>query len=187
MNAAIHAAESAFGPIYGLFANAGMTGGFAPIGDYEDDDFEALIRTNLVSPFWAVKSLLPGMIARRRGAIVFTGSLASARGLANNAAYVASKHGVLGLSRAVALEGASHNVRSNCILPGFIETPAMSKIDQKTRDSLAQLVPQRRIGQADETAEVAAFLLSDAASHVTGQDLSIDGGMLGTLEVRLPE
>ncbi len=187
LDKAIDAAEAEFGAIYGLFANAGATGGFTPVSDFSDEDFEAILRTNLTSPFWAIKRLFPNMVAQGRGAIVITGSLASARGLANNVAYVSSKHGVLGLSRAVALEGASRNVRSNCVLPGFIETPAMDKIDQKTLDGLAQIVPQRRIGNAEEVAEVAAFLLSDAASHVTGQALSVDGGMLGTLEVRLPE
>jgi len=187
LNAAIDVARAAFGPIYGLFANAGATGGFASALDYRDEDFDAVVRTNLTSPFWACKSLLPDMIAQRRGAIVFTGSLGSARGMANNAAYVASKHGLLGLSRAIAIEGASHNVRCNCVLPGFIETPAMSKIDSKTRAGLSQLVPQRRMGGAEEVAEVAAFLLSEAASHVTAQTLSVDGGVLGTLEVRLPE
>jgi NAD(P)-dependent dehydrogenase (short-subunit alcohol dehydrogenase family) len=184
LNAAIDAARAAFGPLYGLFANAG---GFATAVDYRDEDFDAVVRTNLTSPFWACKSLLPDMISQRRGSIVFTGSLGSARGMANNAAYVASKHGLLGLSRAIAMEGAAHNVRCNCVLPGFIETPAMSKIDPKTRAGLAQLVPQRRMGGPEEVAEVAAFLLSEAASHVTAQTLSVDGGVLGTLEVRLPE
>jgi NAD(P)-dependent dehydrogenase (short-subunit alcohol dehydrogenase family) len=183
LNAAIDAAEAAFGPLYGVFANAGTGGGFAPIGAYDDAQFEAVLRTNLVSPFWMLKRVLPGMITRGRGAVLFTGSLASERGMANNAGYVASKHAVLGLSRAIAIEGASRNVRSNCVIPGFIETPMLSKIDAKTRATLAKSIPQRRLGAAEEVAEVAAFLLSDAASHVTGQCWSVDGGVLGTLEV----
>jgi NAD(P)-dependent dehydrogenase (short-subunit alcohol dehydrogenase family) len=180
---AIDAAEAAFGPLYGLFANAGTGGRFAPIGGYEDDVFDEVLRTNLMGPFWALKRVMPGMIARGRGSVVLTGSLASARGMANNAAYVASKHGVLGLARAAAIEGAAHNVRANCVIPGFIETPMMSGIDADTRARLSGLIAQQRMGTADEVAEVAAFLLSEASSYVTGQAWSVDGGILGTLSV----
>ena len=183
LGAAIDAAEVAFGPLYGLFANAGTGGGFAPIGAYADDTFDGVLNTNLMSPFWALRRLMPGMIARGRGAIVLTGSLASEQGMANNAAYVASKHGVLGLARAAAIEGAAHNVRSNCVIPGFIETPMMAGIDDATRARLSGLVPQKRMGAAEEVAEVAAFLLSEASSYVTGQSWAVDGGMLGTLAV----
>jgi NAD(P)-dependent dehydrogenase (short-subunit alcohol dehydrogenase family) len=126
---------------------------------------------------------MPGLIARGRGSVVLTGSIASERGMANNAAYVASKHALLGLARAAALEGAPHNVRANCVIPGFIETPMMAGIDDHVRAHLAGLVPQKRLGTAEEVAEVAAFLLSEAASYVTGQSWSVDGGVLGTQTV----
>jgi len=183
IGAAIDAAEAAFGPLYGVFANAGTGGGFAPIGAYSDETFASVLSTNLMSPFWTLRRVMPGMIERGRGAIVLTGSLASEQGMANNAAYVASKHGVLGLARAAAIEGAAHNVRANCVIPGFIETPMMAGIDTDTRARLSSLVPQQRMGTAEEVAEVAAFLLSDAASYVTGQSWSVDGGMLGTQAV----
>ncbi|MCW3835909.1 SDR family NAD(P)-dependent oxidoreductase [Sphingomonas canadensis] len=183
LDAAIDAAEAAFGPLYGLFANAGSGGRFAAAGDYDDAEFDAVLRTNLTSPFWAVKRVLPGMMARGRGTLLFTGSLASARGMANNAAYVASKHGLLGLARAIAIEAAPANVRSNCLIPGFIETPMMAAIDPAALAGLARSIPQKRMGSAEEAGEVAAFLLSEAASHVTGQSWSVDGGVLGTLAV----
>jgi NAD(P)-dependent dehydrogenase (short-subunit alcohol dehydrogenase family) len=183
LNAAIDAAEAAFGPLYGLFANAGTGGRFAPLGAYEQDVFDGVLGTNLLGPFWALQRLMPGMIARRRGAVVVTGSIASERGMANNAAYVASKHAILGLSRAAAIEGAAHNVRANCVIPGFIETPMMEGIPPDVRDHLASLVPQKRMGAAEEVAEAAAFLLSDAASYVTGQALAVDGGVLGAQAV----
>jgi len=179
--AAIDAAEAAFGPLAGLFANAGTGGRFATFGDYGDEDFEAVLRTNLVSPFWAIKRVLPGMIARRHGAILVTGSLASEKGMADNAGYVASKHGLLGLARAAALEAAPHGVRVNCVIPGLIATPMMAALPSRPERALR--VPQQRIGDAEELAEVAAFLLSDAASHVTAQSWAVDGGMLGTFKV----
>ena len=183
LEAAIDVAESAFGPLYGVFANAGTGGRFAPIGAYEDSVFDEVLSTNLMGPYWILHRILPGMIQRGRGSVVLTGSLASEQGMAFNPAYVASKHGVLGLSRAAAIEGAAHNVRSNCVIPGFIETPMMAGIDADTRARLSGLVPQKRLGTAEEVAEVAAFLLSEAASYVTGQAWSVDGGMLGTLAV----
>jgi len=181
-------AEGAFGPIEGLFANAGMGGSFAPFSDYDDEMFDTVIRTNMTSVFWAMKRVLPGMVTRKRGSIVITGSLASERGMANNPGYVASKHAVLGLARAAALEVAPSNVRVNCILPGLIETPLLHNIGGDDIPAamafMGRNVPQGRVGTADETAEVATFLLSDAASHVTGQGWAVDGGILGTLSVR---
>jgi NAD(P)-dependent dehydrogenase (short-subunit alcohol dehydrogenase family) len=185
LRAAIERAESTFGPIDGLFANAAFGGRFAPLGSYDDDIFEAVIRTNLSSVYWAIKRVLPGMIERRRGSIVVTGSLASERGMANNAAYVASKHGVLGLARAAASEAAPHQVRVNCVLPGLIETPMLLQLDpeappQVIRDMLGKGVPMGHIGTAEELAETACFLLSDRASHITAQAIAVDGGILGT-------
>jgi NAD(P)-dependent dehydrogenase (short-subunit alcohol dehydrogenase family) len=180
--AALDQAE-AIQPIDGLFANAGFGGRFAPFVDYADETFDAVIRTNLMGVFWSMRHVLRGMIGRRRGAILVTGSLASERGMANNPGYVASKHAVLGLARAAALEAAPHGVRVNCLIPGFIDTPLMADIPEAARAHLGERVPQGRMGSSEETAEVAAFLLSDAASHVTGQSWAVDGGVLGTLSV----
>jgi NAD(P)-dependent dehydrogenase (short-subunit alcohol dehydrogenase family) len=185
---AIGAAERHFGALDGLFANAGTGGKFAPLGEYDDEVFESVLRTNLSSVFWAMKRILPGMISRKRGSILVTGSLASERGMANNAAYVASKHGVLGLARAAAIEAAPHNVRVNCVLPGLIETPMLMQLDpnapQKLRDLLGKGVPMGRIGTAEELAQLACFLLSDLASHITAQSIAVDGGILGTHTTR---
>jgi len=187
--AAIDAAERTFGPLAGLFANAGTGGRFAPLADYDEALFESVLRTNLLSVFWAIKRVLPAMLARRAGSIVVTGSLASARGMPGNAAYVASKHAVLGLARAAAIEAAPHNVRVNCVLPGLIETPMLLQLDpdappETIRARLGAGVPQGRIGTAEELAELACFLLSERASHITAQTIAVDGGILGTLTPR---
>ncbi|HZC87497.1 MAG TPA: SDR family oxidoreductase, partial [Steroidobacteraceae bacterium] len=126
---AIDAAEEVFGSVAGLFANAGAGGRFAPLTDYDDELFDSVLRTNLMSVYWAIKRVLPAMGARRGGSIVVTGSLASERGMPNNVAYVSSKHAVLGLARAAAIEAAPRNVRINCVLPGLIETPMLMQLD----------------------------------------------------------
>jgi len=187
--AAIDAAEDAFGSVAGLFANAGSGGRFAPLAEYNDEQFDAVLRTNLTSVYWAIKRVLPPMLARGEGSIVVTGSLASARGMPFNVAYVASKHAVMGLARAAASEAAPRNVRVNCVLPGLIETPMLMQLDpgasvEAIRERLSSNVPQGRIGRADELAELVCFLLSDRASHITAQTIAVDGGILGTLTPR---
>ncbi|ABD27302.1 short-chain dehydrogenase/reductase SDR [Novosphingobium aromaticivorans DSM 12444] len=183
LKAALDHAVAANGPIDGLFLNAGIGGMFAPVEDYGDEAFDAVLAVNLKSVFWAIQHALPAMKERGQGAILVTGSLASERGLPMNAGYVASKHAVLGLSRAVANEAAEAGVRCNCILPGLIETPMLDGLPPEAASQMARAVPQGRTGSSDEVAQVAAFLLSDAASHVTAQALAVDGGMLGTMRV----
>jgi len=187
--AAIDKAEQAFGAVEGFFANAGSGGRFAPLAVYDDAQFDDVLRTNVTSVYWAMKRLLPAMLARGSGSIVVTGSLASVRGMLHNVAYVASKHAVMGLARAAAAEAAPRNVRVNCVLPGLIETPMLMQLDpaapvEAIRARLGTNVPQGRIGTADELAELVCFLLSDRASHITAQTIAVDGGILGTLTPR---
>lgn len=182
--AALDSAVAQHGPIDGLFLNAGTGGTFAPLEAYTDANFDALMAVNMKAPFWAVRHVLPAMKARGKGSIVVTGSLSSERGMALNVAYVMSKHAVLGLARAAALEAAPHGVRVNCLVPGFIATPLLEGVPREQLCTLAANIPQGRLGSAAETAAIAAFLLSDAASHVTGQSWAVDGGVLGTLAVR---
>lgn len=180
---ALNKAVARNGPIDGLFLNAGIGGMFASVEDYTDEAFDAVMGVNVKGVFWAIQQVLPEMKQRRSGAILVTGSLASERGLPMNAGYVASKHAVLGLSRAVANEAAEFGVRCNCILPGLIETPMLDGLPPEAALQMAKAVPQGRAGTSQELAEVAAFLLSDAASHVTAQAWAVDGGMLGTMRV----
>ena len=183
LEAALDAAAARFGPIHGLFANAGLTGGFTPAVAFDPAVFEQTIRVNLTSVFWAIQKILPAMIEAKNGVILVTGSMGSKRGMAMNPAYVSSKHGLLGLTRAIAVEMAPHNVRANCVIPGFIRTEALDRIPEPQKGKIEQRIPMRRMGSPQELAEVAAFLLSDAASHVTGQDWAVDGGVLESIEV----
>lgn len=183
LDGAIDAAAAHFGAVHGLFANAGLTGGFTPAVAFDPAVFEETIRVNLISVFWAIQKVLPAMIEARNGVILVTGSMASKRGMAMNPAYVSSKHGVLGLTRAIAVEMAPHGVRANCIIPGFIRTEALDRIPPEQKGKIERRIPMRHMGTCEELAEVAAFLLSDAASHVTGQDWAVDGGVLDSIEV----
>jgi NAD(P)-dependent dehydrogenase (short-subunit alcohol dehydrogenase family) len=182
---AFDAAIAAHGPPHGLFANAGFGGEFAPFPHFSDENWDSLIATNLTSVFLSIRHVIGGMIERKAGSIVVTGSLASERGMPMNAGYVASKHAVLGLARAAAVEAAPHAVRVNCLIPGFIETPLLDSIPggatEAALKAMGASVPQGRVGQPEECAELVCFLLSDAASHITAQSIAVDGGMLGTL------
>lgn len=183
LEAALDAAADHFGPIEGLFANAGLTGGFTPFTAFDPEVFAETVKVNLTSVFWAAQKVIPAMIEAGKGSILVTGSMGSKRGMAMNPAYVASKHGVLGLTRAIAVEMAPHGIRANCIIPGFIVTEALDRIPEEQKGKIEARVPQRRMGSCEELAEVACFLLSDAASHVTGQDWAVDGGVLESIEV----
>lgn len=182
--AALDAAVARSGPVDGLFLNAATAGMYGPTSAYTDAAFEAAMRVNVHALFWAIRHLLPAMMARRRGAILITGSLAAERGMVGNIGYLASKHAALGMARAIAMEAASSGVRCNCLNPGFIETPMLQGTPEEDKAMMAARTPQGRLGTPEEVAAVAAFLLSDAASHVTAQSWAVDGGLLGTLPIR---
>lgn len=180
---AMDTAAERSGPIDALFLNAAEIGEFVLTSAYSDEAFEATMRVNVFSPFWTARHVLPGMIARGKGAILLTGSLGSARGMAGNAGYCVSKAGLWGLAGVLAAEAAPHGVRCNCMIPGFIDTPMLAGAPEEAKAAMAARTPQGRIGDTSEAANVAAFLLSDDASHVTAQTLAVDGGILGTLAI----
>ncbi|PEQ14549.1 short-chain dehydrogenase [Novosphingobium sp. PC22D] len=181
--AALDRAVERSGPIDGLFLNAAWEGQFALTPDYSDEAFEQVMRINVFSLFWAVRHILPAMQARGRGAILVTSSLGGETGMVGNIGYCTSKHAALGIARTVAMEGAPHGIRCNAITPGFIDTPMLADVPEAFKAQMARRVPQQRIGTPREAAAVAAFLLSDEASHVTAQELAVDGGLLGTLMI----
>lgn len=181
--AALDRAVAESGAIDGLFLNAAAEGAFSLTPDYPDEAFEQAMRVNVTALFWAVRHVLPAMIARRKGAILITSSLGGETGMVGNIGYCASKHAATGIARTVAMEAAPHGVRCNWISPGFIDTPMLAGVPEAFKAQMASRVPQKRVGTPEEAAAVAAFLLSDDASHVTAQGLAVDGGLLGTLMI----
>jgi len=165
-----------------LVANAGIDLHREPeVGDLSDGEWDTVLETNLSSVFRLVRDLLPMM--RAGTSIVTIGSATSFIGRAYAAAYVASKGGLLQLTRALAVELAPRGVRANCVCPGNIDTPLTERFAAAAGDPAAALQayagesPMRRLGTAEEVAHCVRFLASDAASFVTGSALVVDGGM----------
>ena len=180
---------AAFGRIDGLFNNAGIEGRLAPTHEYEEDEFDKVIRVNLKGMFLGLRHVLPVMVRQGHGAVVNTGSIASERGLAGACAYNASKHAVIGLTRTAASEVGARGVRVNAVMPGVIDTPlltAMLKMMfngdvEAGKRTLGRVATQDRIGTPSEVGEVVTFLLSDAAAFVNGAAWAVDGGALATI------
>jgi NAD(P)-dependent dehydrogenase (short-subunit alcohol dehydrogenase family) len=158
--------------------NAGTTGVSAPTADYTLDDWNRAIALNLTGVFLCLKYELPAML-ERGGAIVNMASGAGLVGFPGLPAYVASKHGVVGLTRAAALEYASQGVRVNAICPGSTRTPMLEGFmggDEQVERMMTRAVPLGRLGRPQEIAEAVVWLCSDAASFVVGHSLAVDGG-----------
>jgi NAD(P)-dependent dehydrogenase (short-subunit alcohol dehydrogenase family) len=158
--------------------NAGTTGVSAPTADYTLDDWNRAIALNLTGVFLCLKYELPAML-ERGGAIVNMASGAGLVGFPGLPAYVASKHGVVGLTRAAALEYASQGVRVNAICPGSTRTPMLEGFmggDEQVERMMTRAVPLGRLGRPEEIADAVVWLCSDAASFVVGHSLAVDGG-----------
>lgn len=160
--------------------NAGIGGEQAPMVDYPIDGWQKVIAINLSGVFYGMKYQIPAMQANGGGAIVNMGSILSEVAFAMSSAYVAAKHGVVGLSQTAAVECAGDNIRINVVGPGFIKTPLLSALedDQETMQMLVGLHPIGRLGQPEEVAELVVWLCSDRASFVTGAYYPVDGGYL---------
>ena len=178
--AAVHTATEAFGRLDVLVNNAGVEGPVMPVHAQPPDAWRRVFEVNVHGPFYGVRHALPHMLKAGRGAIVTVASVAGLNAFPMHAAYAASKHAVVGLTRTVALEVARSGVRVNAVCPGFTDTPMVAEGVEKmgqTQEALVKRVPMRRLGRPVEVAEAVSYLCSDAAAYVTGQTLVVDGGI----------
>jgi NAD(P)-dependent dehydrogenase (short-subunit alcohol dehydrogenase family) len=159
--------------------NAGIGGDHALTGDYPLESWRSVMSVNLDGVFYCTRAEIGAMRAGGGGSIVNMASVLGAVGWPESVAYVAAKHGVVGLTKSAAIEHAADGIRVNAVGPGFINTPLIARdLDEGSIALLADLHPLGRIGEADEVAELVAWLASDAASFATGTYYPIDGGYL---------
>jgi 3-oxoacyl-[acyl-carrier protein] reductase len=143
-----------------------------------EEDFDKVIEVNLKSVFNMTKAVQRTMLKQRKGSIINMSSVVGVKGNAGQSNYAASKAGIIGFSKSIALELGSRNIRSNVIAPGFIETEMTSSLNQETVDSWRSSIPLKRGGSPKDIANACVFLASDLSSYITGQTLNVDGGML---------
>lgn len=182
--ALVAATVDAFGRLDIAVNNAGTSGTYASLPDQTLDDWSAVLAVNLTSVFLGMQAQIPAMIASGDGgSVVNVASDAGLMGFARLPAYVASKHGVVGLTKAIALEYARKKVRVNAVCPGSIRTPMLAAFtggDQAALESMGTMSPIGRLGEPEEIAAAISWLCSDDAVFVTGTALPVDGGVMAT-------
>jgi 3-oxoacyl-(acyl-carrier-protein) reductase len=166
-----------FGKIDILVNNAGITKDNL-LMRMSKDDWDTIIKVNLDSVFNLTKAVIKPMMKARTGSIINMTSVVGVKGNAGQANYAASKAGVIGFTKSVALELGSRNIRCNAIAPGFIETEMTAALDEKTVQGWREGIPLKRGGQPEDVANACVFLGSEMSGYITGQVLNVDGGML---------
>jgi 3-oxoacyl-[acyl-carrier protein] reductase len=159
-----------------LINNAGITRDMLLLR-MSDDDWHAVLNTNLSSCFYFTKALLQPMARARWGRIINISSVVGLMGNAGQANYAAAKAGMLGFTKSLARELAGRNITVNAVAPGFITTDMTSKLSPEILENVQKVIPLKRFGEADDVATMTAYLASDQAAYVTGQVMTVDGGM----------
>jgi len=166
-----------FGSIDVLINNAGITKDNLLLR-ISEEDFDKVIEVNLKSVFNLTKAVIRPMMKQRKGSIINMSSVVGVKGNAGQTNYAASKAGILGFTKSVALELGSRNVRCNAIAPGFIETEMTASLPEDTVSAWRDAIPLKRGGSPEDIANACVFLASDMSAYITGQTLNVDGGML---------
>jgi len=177
VEAMVETAKRTYGGLHLAVNNAGIGGPAALTGAYPLEGWQKVIDVNLNSVFYGLRYEIPAMLSSGGGAIVNMASILGAVGFASSPAYVAAKHGVVGLTKTAGMEYAKQGVRVNAVGPGFIDTPLLSKnLDEAALNYIRTLHPVGRLGTSEEVAALTCFLLSDQASFITGSYHLVDGG-----------
>jgi NAD(P)-dependent dehydrogenase (short-subunit alcohol dehydrogenase family) len=175
----VAAAVKTYGGLDIAVNNAGIAGPESPVGEYPLEGWDKVIAVNLNGVFYGMRYQLPAMLARGGGSVINIASVLGQVGFRNSAAYVAAKHGVVGLTKSAALEYGPKKIRINAVGPGFINTPLLAKnLTSEALKALEGMHALARLGEVSEVAELATWLASDKASFVTGTYLAVDGGYL---------
>jgi len=173
---AVARALQEFGKIDILVNNAGITKDNLAMR-LKVEDWQSVLRTNLDGAFYCIRAVLPGMVRQHYGRIINIASVVAQTGNAGQANYIASKAGLIGLTKAVAAEVASRNITVNAVAPGFIDTAMTGKLPDALKQKLLSVIPMGRMGTDGEVAYGVRFLASEEASYITGHVLNINGGM----------
>lgn len=176
--ATVQAAVKEFGALHIAVNNAGIGGAMAPVGEYPIDSWDHVIAINLSGVFYGMRYQIPAMLAAGGGSIVNMASILGQVGFRNAGAYVAAKHGIVGLTKTAALEYGMKQIRVNVVGPGFIMTPLLKDMSPEALETVAGMHAVGRLGTVDEVAQLVLWLVSDHASFVTGAYYAVDGGYL---------
>lgn len=175
-NALIDTAIEAFGQVDILVCNAGITRDNL-LMRMSDEEFQKVIDTNLKGTFHCMRAVIRPMMKKRRGRIISISSVVGLMGNAGQINYAASKAGVIGMTRSLAREVASRGITVNAVAPGFIRTDMTDVLSDAVREGILRSIPLGKLGEAEDVANTVLFLASDEAAYITGQVLSVDGGM----------